>query len=436
MIESLHKAERPTGYSKKFWLLMSVFYLLFVIRNLIGLSFPVEIFLILVTLMACLFDEEEIVALVVSFIPLYPAFQNKIAILLCLAVLIIKCYRQIKILPFTLAGVLLILWEFFHHNIGTFSFVEGFASFAELIFVMVLACIQRKKTTNMVALSRVYGITCIVCFVILLANTFQVTHMNFFQLLGSGYRLGELKALESLGYQFSYNPNGLGFICNLGIGILLLNFYHKKGNLLDALMIVVMLFIGTLTVSRTFLILFALTVILFIMLQNVDFFKRLRSIFLLFVALGMVLLLIYALFPNIFLNYLERFMVEDVTNGRSYLSDFYNSFIFSSFDRLFFGVGMQDIVGKMRLFENIDILCPHNGYQEIVVAWGIPGLILMGIFMSGIVMSAMKKRATKKIEWTHFMVLLLLLVNIIAGQFFTSSFRMISLVLVYESVKS
>ena len=435
MIGTMDRIE-TTKYSFKFWLSMSVFYLLFVIRNLIGISFPVEIFLILVTLMACLFDEDEIVALVVSFIPLYPAFQNKIAILLCLGVLLLKCYKQIRILPFTFAGVLLILWEFFHHNIGAFSFVEGFASFAELLFVMVLACIQRKKRTDMVALSRVFGVTCIVSFIILLANTFQVTNMNFFQLLGSGYRLGELKALEALGYQFSYNPNGLGFICNLGIGTLLLNFYHKKGTIFDAVMIAIMLFIGTLTVSRTFLILLALTVVLYIMLQNVDFFKRLRSIFFLVVALGIVLLLIYALFPNIFLNYLDRFMVEDVTNGRSYLSEFYNSFIFSSFERLFFGVGMQDIVGKMRLFENIDILCPHNGYQEIVVAWGLPGLILMGVFIGGIVLSGLKKRETKKLEWLHFMVLLLLLVNIIAGQFFTSSFRMIALVLVYESARA
>ena len=146
-------------------------------------------------------------------------------------------------------------------------------------------------------------------------------------------------------------------------------------------------------------------------------------------------LLVYIFFPDIIMNYIMRFSAEDVTNGRDFLFSFYNEFVFANPERLFFGIGMQDVAGKIQQMENITVLVPHNGYQEIVVAWGIVGFILMASLMVGVILHANKRSQNKKIVWMHYLPLLLLLVNILAGQFVTS-FRTLSLVFIYEMIAS
>ena len=59
---------------------------------------------------------------------------------------------------------------------------------------------------------------------------------------------------------------------------------------------------------------------------------------------------------------------------------FYNEHIFSSIDQFFFGIGLQDFQGKILAIHNVEINVPHNGIQEIWVAWGLIGTVLF-IFM-------------------------------------------------------
>ena len=195
MIELIKKRDEVTStYSTKFWLCMIVFYAMFVLRSIANVSFPVVFYLAWVVVMALCFDENEIKALVISFIPLYPAFQNKYATLICLCVLIVKYFKQVKVKPFLFLGAFLMLWEVFHYNIGKFSFIEYFAGFAEVLFVMALVCIIPKKSTDVCQLSRVLAITSVVAFSILLVTTLIALDISIFQLLKleSGYRIGNL----------------------------------------------------------------------------------------------------------------------------------------------------------------------------------------------------------------------------------------------------
>jgi hypothetical protein len=78
---------------------------------------------------------------------------------------------------------------------------------------------------------------------------------------------------------------------------------------------------------------------------------------------------------------------------------------------------------------------PHNGYQEIDVAWGVIGFAIAAVFFTGMFVHATKRGGTTRVKLIHYLPLFLLLVNILAGQFITS-FKLLSLVYVYEVIAS
>ena len=56
---------------------MAIFYSLFFVRNVIGIKFPVFVFLLWVLFMSIQFSAEQIIAMSISFIPFISGFQNK-----------------------------------------------------------------------------------------------------------------------------------------------------------------------------------------------------------------------------------------------------------------------------------------------------------------------------------------------------------------------
>ena len=224
MIQALKIQEGTSKYSFKFWLMMAIFYALFFVRNVVGFSFPVILYLAWIGVMMLTFDELEIKALLVSFIPLYPAFQYKYALMLCIAIYIIRFFRQAKIALVIFPGIFLMVWELLHHNIGIFSFWDYVRNFIEILCIMTIVCIVPKKQGDACQLSRVLGLSSVVAFSILLITTLQTRQITIFELIESSFRLGNLNE-ELTEFKFVYNANGLGYLCNLAIGGLLINFY-------------------------------------------------------------------------------------------------------------------------------------------------------------------------------------------------------------------
>ena len=416
-------------YSRKFWLMMSAFYMLFIIRNILHIEFPVVIYLGWVAIMALVFDDSEIKALVISFIPLSPGFQFKYAMFICIFVLIIKYYNRFRINSIAVTGILLMVWELLHFGIGTPSFLEFARGFAEIVFIIAVVCLPPSRKQSISELTRVLALSSAVAFIILLFATVEGRGASIMELMEKGFRFGVSEITEEL-FVFNYNANGLGFICNLAIVGLLINVYNKNAKIIDYLMIVFLVFIGLLTVSRTFLLCLAIMVILYILLQKRSLLQRALTVLILGTVAIIMLLLISEYFPSIIDNYDNRFSVDDVTGNRAYLLSFYNEFIFSSSENLFFGIGIQDISEKAYSITGIDPGVPHNGYQQLIVAWGIPGFVLMLLFVCKIISQA--RKFNKKIPLMYYLPLLLLLIDNLAGQFVTAPSNMLSLVFIFE----
>jgi hypothetical protein len=149
-------------------------------------------------------------------------------------------------------------------------------------------------------------------------------------------------------------------------------------------------------------------------------------------AVLIALFLMNWLFPSVLEYYIGRFQDEDITTGRDYLMIKYHSYIDSHLEVLMFGIGVTDLSYKAVNIYQITSNAPHNSIQEIVLSWGLPGLLMIVFFI--LIMYMESKRYGKKKILLNFIPLIIILTKSMAGQLLTSGYTMLSLVLAYLSL--
>ena len=141
------------------------------------------------------------------------------------------------------------------------------------------------------------------------------------------------------------------------------------------------------------------------------------------------LVLVQIFVPSVYENLIERFQRADVWNGRGGLFKYYNQFLFSSPLYFLFGIGMQCIYEKVApYFPVADV--PHMGFQEVCVAWGVVGLVMLGILIWKMLTTS-KQYAGGKRQIYQFMPLGLTLVYVMSGQLLTSSRALMAFTFAY-----
>jgi hypothetical protein len=159
--------------------------------------------------------------------------------------------------------------------------------------------------------------------------------------------------------------------------------------------------------------------------------KKLKFLLSVVWVLVISLTLMYLIFPETLNMFIQRFNVDDISSGRNALLSVYNVYIFSSVKSLFWGLGSINL-GEKVLDLSISDNVPHNGIQEIMVAWGIIGLLLfIGMIF---VMIRRSKQENPHQSWTNYALLIVLLAKIMVGQVVTSNYTMLSFALIYLSL--
>ena len=409
-----------------FWLMMSIFYALFVVRNVISIEFPVSIYLVWVFLMSVFFNETETKALIISFIPLTPGFQSKFAVLICMIFLIIKHFKRLRVPIYALIIPFLMVWEYTHMGDSFSSSSEFLSGFSSLMCLVIIISLPTKHEDTSF-FSRVLAISLAVSSIILISNTISTSGQSLISLIREGFRLGAVE--ESKSYFIAFNANGLGFLCNIAIAGLLTNICFNKTKKIDYFLLVFLILIGCLTVSRTFLLCLAGTIVLFILFRRSSVTQKIKSFFAIAIGILIAFLVLRLAAPNIIENYVERFNDEDITGGRSNLYALYNDFIVSTPKRFLYGIGMQRIADKVGYLKGIEVYSPHNGYQEVILAWGAIGFAFLMLFILCMVLHTRKKNPHA--PFMSYLPLILLLVNNMAGQFISSGFKLMSLIFIY-----
>lgn len=420
-----------------FCLMMAGFMVLVALRNIFALDYPVIILTVYAGIMAVFCDRDEMVAYGVACLPFSPAFYYDTVLAMLILIYILKYPKTLRVsriwllVPF----VLMMGWELCHEIIFGFSGMEYFYSFMTLGFTVFIVYAADWKF-DFSLISRTLAICTVFCCAMVLLRVLIAKEFDVVGLFGNRwYRFGsnDLSIEDSISYVLIYNPNGLGSICNLSIIGLLLRMKMRGFNVIDGLLSVVLVLFGALTQSRMFLLTFAAMVLLFAIFVQRGALKRLRNVGILAVIGVVGIGLIWLATPFVVEHILARLGETDLSNGRNDLFAWYNEYLGSDPEHLWFGTGLQDILTKVNLgaSQSVDNVS-HNGIQELVIVWGIPGLIMfLGLIVCMIVAA---KKNEKRLSFLNFIPLVMMFVNGMFGQIITSGAVKISLCFIFVAM--
>lgn len=420
-------SKNNTNKNRMFFIVsIAVFLLLIMARNVLGVRVPALLYLIYIAGIAIFCDRTELGALCVTFIPFYSSFQYKYAILLCIIIYAIKYGKDIKFNFSLIILVIMIIWELLHGFKYYINFFETLRGFSELLLFVFFLNISYKDF-DFKFICRVFVWTSIGIMTLLLLQLLIKINFDFEKLFtgSAAYRFGNLEDSAEQ-YGGTFNPNGLGFICNLALTGILQLIYFKQNNIFDFFSIAILVFFGVLTLSRTFLICLVFIITLYVFSGKISIKKRMKRLFLLVIIITLFTALVITLVPTVLEGFKKRFNEEDISNGRMSLFLFYGKHILSSFEYFFFGIGMQNIIGKLSSVYPSIYLVPHNGIIESIVVWGLPGLIfLFFILFAPIYFS------NKKFKLINLMPIILIFIDMQAGQFLRSGQMILAMLYSY-----
>lgn len=427
LVEKKESFEKTSASHMLFYIAYIAFMFSIFAKNIFSYNISVTIILGLSVVVAVLGDKNEIIAFSISLMPLSSAFQYRYALLACIVIYVAKFLSTVKYAGSYIIMLAMFVWELLHSLSGDHSVFETFRQFTEIIFCVFVMSLSVKQfdfklITRLVALSTaIAGLT---AFLILM----EENEYNIVLIMERSLRLG---MGENLGdsYSMTFNSNRLGFLCNISICGLFYNFKLHHRSFFDILLLIIVTMVGILTLSRAFLLCFVFLLLAFALCAE-KLASRLKALLIIVAFLTMLILILNIISPAIIETFIGRFDDEDVSNGRGNIFSIFNTFIFSSLPVFLFGIGMQNLMDKLKVLLGDDYSgVPHNGIQELFVVWGIVGVILVIIFIYTIIKNS--KRMLRKKSGMNYIALLLILLYTQSSQFITSGVAMFSLTFAY-----
>ena len=405
-------------------------FVLMVARYLLGIKVPAIAFLAVTLLPSWFGTKSEQLAMVASCIPLSVAFQYKYALLILSAAILVRNHWKLNRSGAFLIVMLMAVWEWWHAFYGRFEYVEYLRDFAELILLgLVISIDLYDLNYKLIIRSLVISVVGVcVIMLILQLRQFNYNIVAVFSRSAHSFRFGQ-DNMESGNYALNFNANNLGFICNLATSGVLLLAARKEHNRLDILWAVCSAVFTLITLSRAALLCLAMLFACYLFLNEGKILQKIVSGVMGIIVAVVAILLVWIYVPSVFENLLERFQRSDVSNGRTSLFTYYGQFLLSSPAYFLCGIGMQHIFEKVSPYYPVHNV-PHMGFQEVWVAWGLVGVIMMLCLLWKLVATSVWYAQGKRRAY-QFMPLVLTLVFTMSGQLLTSSRALMALIFSY-----
>lgn len=414
----------------RFWVLFALLSTMIFARYGLQIDIPRVLALVPILAIAFLGNQTEIIAICMCLIPLHESLDFYYALVLVITIYVLKCHRRIRINVSFILLLLIIIWELLHCFTPDFSPVDFVTSLAPTIALTVILCSDLSDLDYAFVVRAVATAALVTC-VTMLVQIAWATEFNPVRFLATLRRLGAandpvMKRLQIAGG--IVQTNSLGVICVMITACLLQLRECGQSKRSDVFVMLALVIFGTFTASRTFLVSLALMILLMLLGQK-GVIKKLRYFIIAILAVGFVVLFFSLFFPDQLSYYVSRFFEKDITTGRDDLMIAYHRFITENMNVLFFGVGLQGygdkLVDRYRVARNV----PHNSIQEILVAWGIPGLLLIILLIMYLVYRANRYKGRRKL--IHYIPLIIILFKSMAGQLLTSNYSMLALGFAY-----
>lgn len=422
---------------RRFYFLLGLLLCLILIRYALQIAIPRFMFTVIVILAALIGDPDEVVAVLICCIPIHESIDFFYTLGFWSMVFVFRFWKRMRINIIVIPVALMLIWELLHCFSDNFSVMELLTYFIPMLVLVLVMSIQ-VETLDYPFIVRSFSISMLATCLCVFVKLCYLYDFNFILVAANLQRLGHysnssselLNRLNITGGDIQVNT--LGILCVLAVACLMQlrnTRQHKKGDI--SIMVFLLLF-GTLTSSRTFLVCLAFMILLLFFSQKGSFNQKIGFLSRIVLLLLVVLLFMWIFFPDVLLYFISRFDTDDITTGRIDIGGQYHNFIISSISHLFFGIGLQSFAQKVTETLRIASVVPHNMFQEIVVAWGLPGLLLFLSFLALMIDGAHKRSHKQRL--LNYIPLLIILLKSQAGQFLRSSYTMLTLSLIYLSL--
>lgn len=342
-------------------------------RDLMGISISKYILLVVAVVPAFFMSYSSLIYFVCFLFPIASGIPDNHVFPLLAIILLIK--KPIALQRNALICFFVILFfEFMHYPFYDFSIrLSNVVGYSTTIFFLCYFSVLKQFEVN--------NKQCIMYFclglLVLLLGIWYITRINggVEMLLESSQRIGETRVLYSVDdtIVLNMNSNALGYYSIVGLSLLFVMYYlNKMRFILLFLMSAVFVYVGSLSVSRTWLISVVLLIVAFmIMIPKV---RTTKNGFRYFMLLALVVMGAYALFQNEFIYqaFFNRMTDASVSTGNGRVEAFqdYNKALIGNPFYLIFGAGAIHYGDVLNI--NLSV---HNGLQQILVSYGIIGFV-------------------------------------------------------------
>lgn len=340
-------------------------------HEIIGISINQYIFILVATAFLFISKYKDAVYYTAFLMPLCSG-MNLVVMWIPYIVLLIKS-RHVKVIQY-LPAIILIIIELFD-NLFLYDGFEIkklfiYAPYLGIFFFFPFIDGKNVELSKTVRYG-IWGIT-LTCGLLVYRLVFQGELDSF---LVEGGRMGYGGAEE---FQFSepminLNPNCLGYFSLVGYTLILSTAKLIKCKPLESVgLIIILVYAGMLSISRTWLILFVLITIIY----AIFFLNKFRTILIgLIIAVGVAE---FGLMPEgIIVNFEERMTDQtmDSGGGRTDILSDYNNYMLEHPEYSITGIGTLYTSYIVNYDHSV-----HNGAQQILLAYGIIGILCFTAF--------------------------------------------------------
>lgn len=427
MKPKLVSARQNSAGHKKFYALLTLLLSCCFAEYVFGLYIPQLIFMAIGFLTALVGDEDEIAALCICCVPMHNYMEYAFVVLFAIICHVVKNGAEIRMSSRILPIVFMILWELAHSFMPGFNPMQFGGNCVIWLMLAVFMCTTKHEYDYAFIVRAFAYAVAAICFSLLgkvaydFGWSFSVMMLNM-QRLGVDAELGGTKV----------NPNTLGILCVVASSGLLQLRLAARGRKGDVLGVLLLLVFGVMTASRTYLVCLAFAVMLFLFAAKGSTARKIRYGVYALVICAVVLVLSYIIMPDMLRYFLVRFTVDDITTGRIATMGEYQALMFSNWGILFHGIGLQDFSNRILAMCPKAIFVPHNGIQEVILAWGLPGLVLIAALFY--VMYVQSRKQCRHYALINLIPFLVLFLKTFAGQLITSPYTMMMLSFAYFSM--
>lgn len=338
-------------------------------RDIGGVQINKFLFFAIIVIYAAIADYQHVMMLTAFVLPLTNGLPGNYILPALCVLLVAKGAKRIHIPSFAwVAFSLIIVSEFFHiMMISSSPDIPGFVGYCSSIFLLLLICSADLNASDNWKNALWFSLGSVIMLSIIMMNfSFMLqTDIQSFDV-----RIGDTNDYSGYGgMSLRTNANNIGLYSIAAITISFVLWYYKKISVwLLALISVPSFIAGVNSFSRTWVLCLVLFLLLFLLFRRG---KSFAPLIILIVSVAGVYFFFVEFSSSALDVFTGRFSGDNTAGGRTTLFTEYNNWMFENEWSLLVGVGAQPYKEITNLSNST-----HNAVQQILLAYGIPGLIL------------------------------------------------------------